>query len=105
MRQHGADFDLHQPIRTKRDLFIRPPGDRTISQIWFEVLIEIVEPPYVPVTVTDKHLVSRRLRHGEFLSFNTESSPNVEYGKMWSEPDECALGADFRVIDSTFYFS
>jgi len=20
-------------------------------------------------------------------------------------PDECALGADFRVIDSTFYFS
>ena len=34
-----------------------------------------------------------------------ESSPNVEYGKMRSEPDECALGADFRVIDSTFYFS
>ena len=23
---------------------------------------------------------------------------------MWSEPDECALGADLRVIDSTFYF-
>jgi hypothetical protein len=23
---------------------------------------------------------------------------------MWSEPNECALGADFRVIDSTFYF-
>ena len=23
---------------------------------------------------------------------------------MWSEPDECGLGADFRVIDSTFYF-
>ena len=36
--------------------------------------------------------------------FNTESSPNVEHGKMWSEPDECALGADLRVIDSTFYF-
>jgi hypothetical protein len=36
---------------------------------------------------------------------NTGSSPNVEYGKMRSEPDECFLGADFRVIDSTFYFS
>jgi hypothetical protein len=24
---------------------------------------------------------------------------------MWSEPDGCALGADFSVIDSTFYFS
>src|SRR5271165_6045514 len=23
---------------------------------------------------------------------------------MWSEPDECALGADLRAIDSTFYF-
>jgi hypothetical protein len=23
---------------------------------------------------------------------------------MWSEPDECALGAGFRAIDSTFYF-
>jgi len=36
---------------------------------------------------------------------NTESVPNVEYSKMWSGPDECALGADFGVIDSTFYFS
>jgi hypothetical protein len=39
------------------------------------------------------------------LILSTESSPNVEYGKMWSEPDECALGSDFGVIDSTFYFS
>ncbi len=36
---------------------------------------------------------------------NTESFPNVEHSKMWSEPDGCALGADFSVIDSTFYFS
>ncbi len=35
---------------------------------------------------------------------STESFPNVEYGKMWSQPDECALGVDLRVIDSTFYF-
>jgi hypothetical protein len=29
---------------------------------------------------------------------------NVEHGKMWSKPDECALGLGLRVIDSTFYF-
>jgi hypothetical protein len=33
------------------------------------------------------------------------SLQNVEHSKMWSEPDECALGEDFRVIHSTFYFS
>ena len=62
------------------------------------------------MAVTDKDLVSR---HGFVLlralpvqfEISIESSPNVEYGKMRSEPDECALGADFRVIDSTFYFS
>ena len=36
--------------------------------------------------------------------FNTESSPNVEYGKMPSELNECALGADLRGIHSAFYF-
>ena len=36
---------------------------------------------------------------------STESFPNVEYGKMRSELDECAQGADLRVIESTFYFS
>ena len=36
---------------------------------------------------------------------STESFPNVEYGKMRSELDECAQGADLSVIDSTFYFS
>jgi hypothetical protein len=38
------------------------------------------------------------------VAVNIEFVPNVEHSKMWSEPDECALGADFRVIDSTFYF-
>jgi hypothetical protein len=38
------------------------------------------------------------------VRLNTESFPNVEHSKMWSELDECALGADLRVIDSTFYF-
>ena len=41
----------------------------------------------------------------ERRNFSIESSPNVEHSKMWSELDECALGADLRVIDSTFYFS
>jgi hypothetical protein len=38
------------------------------------------------------------------LILSTESSPNVEYGKMWSEPDECALGLDLRGTRSAFYF-
>jgi hypothetical protein len=36
--------------------------------------------------------------------FRTESSPNVEYGKMRSELNECALGVDLRGIHSAFYF-
>ena len=36
--------------------------------------------------------------------FNTESSPNVEYGKMRSEWVECALGLDLRGTRSAFYF-
>jgi Phage integrase family len=31
-------------------------------------------------------------------------SLHVEYGKMRSEPDECALGVDLRGIHSAFYF-
>jgi hypothetical protein len=38
------------------------------------------------------------------ITINTESSPNVEYGKMRSELDECALGVDLRGIHSAFYF-
>jgi hypothetical protein len=30
--------------------------------------------------------------------------PNVEYGKMRSKPDECALGLRLRVTHSAFYF-
>ena len=41
---------------------------------------------------------------GLLFTVNTESSPNVEYGKMRSEPDECALGVDLRGIHSAFYF-
>ena len=37
-------------------------------------------------------------------TFNTESSPNVEYGKMRSELNEYALGVDLRGIHSAFYF-
>jgi len=75
-----------------------------------------LQPLSVFVAVTDEHLVWQEFRSGivNFSSWlgthcqnriNIESAPNVEYGKMRSEPDECALGADFRVIDSTFYFS
>ena len=39
----------------------------------------------------------QRSIENQALILSTESSPNVEYGKMWSEWDECALGADFRV--------
>jgi hypothetical protein len=38
------------------------------------------------------------------LLVNTESSPNVEYGKMRSELNECALGVDLMGIHSAFYF-
>ena len=41
------------------------------------------------------------LKVGICQGFSSESSPNVEHSKMWSEPDECALGTDFGVIDST----
>src|ERR1700737_3368370 len=34
---------------------------------------------------------------------NIESFPNVEYGKMRSELNECALGVDLRGIHSAFY--
>ena len=36
--------------------------------------------------------------------FSIESAPNVEYGKMRSELNECALGVDLRGIHSAFYF-
>ena len=49
--------------------------------------------------------IEPQTRGREINLINIESFPNVECGKMRSEPDECALGADFRVIDSTFYFS
>ena len=35
------------------------------------------------------------------FEISTESFPNVEHSKMWSELDECALGVDSRVIGST----
>ena len=35
---------------------------------------------------------------------SSESSPNVEYGKMRSEWVECALGLDLRGTRSAFYF-
>jgi hypothetical protein len=79
--------------------------DGTNPPIRFETYLKILTPFCVLVAITDKDLVSRGCRHGEFLSFNSEFFPNVEYGKMRSELNECALGADLRVIDSTFYFS
>ena len=51
--------------------------------------------------------VLRRREGKEMIAssrFNSESSPNVEYGKMRSELNQCALGVDLRGIHSAFYF-
>ena len=48
--------------------------------------------------------IEPQTRGREINLINIESFPNVEYGKMRSEPDECALGVDLRGIHPAFYF-
>ena len=47
----------------------------------------------------------QRSIENQALILSTESSPNVEYGKMRSQLDDCALGLGLNVTHPAFYFS